>query len=377
MKLGLKEFMVTKLKRWVLNNFNTTASFENHIVKEKAKAKIKAFFINFILSFYLFFALAFFVSHLIYDKNLLPSYSYFILLISSFIFSIWWTTKNSSLGAMAIYKTNKFLKNRMELQRSFQLFSFSGGVLFSVFILTVLLGSILVDINLYLLFSSQGLSGAKRIFSALFQPNWSIISQVLSSMVDTIFIAFLATFIAIPIAFFFSFFAAHNLMKKSLLGSSVYTVIRFISNFTRSVEPLVWAVIFSVWVGVGPFAGMLALAIHSVSSLIKLYSEQIESISKGPLEAIESTGAHPILVVWYAVVPQIILPYLSFTIYRWDINIRMATVIGLVGGGGIGTLLVQYQGLAQWNEVGTIVVVIASVVWLMDYLSAKLREAIY
>ncbi|MBE8221500.1 MAG: phosphonate ABC transporter, permease protein PhnE [Bdellovibrionales bacterium] len=278
---------------------------------------------------------------------------------------------------MAIYKTNKFLKNRKELQSEFNLFSFSGIFISLVLILTILLGSILVDINLYLLFSSQGLSGAKRIFSALFQPNWNIISQVLSSMVDTIFIAFLATFIAIPIAFFFSFFAARNLMKNSLLGNSVYTVIRFISNFTRSVEPLVWAVIFSVWVGVGPFAGMLALAIHSVSSLIKLYSEQIESVGQGPLEAIESTGAHPVLVVWYAVVPQIILPYLSFTIYRWDINIRMATVIGLVGGGGIGTLLVQYQGLAQWNEVGTIVIVIASVVWLMDYLSAKLREAIY
>ncbi|MBE8162760.1 MAG: phosphonate ABC transporter, permease protein PhnE [Bdellovibrionaceae bacterium] len=314
---------------------------------------------------------------MIYEKNILPAFSYIILLITSLIFAFWWTSKNSSLGAMAVYKTNKFLKNRPELHSEFQFFSFSGIFLFLVFVLNVLLGSILVDINLYLLFSSQGLSGAKRIFSALLQPNWSIIVQVLSSMVDTIYIAFLATFIAVPIAFFFSFFAARNLASKFPFGKSIYTVIRFFSNFTRSVEPLVWAVIFSVWVGVGPFAGMLALSIHSVSSLIKLYSEQIESVSKGPLEAIESTGAHPVLVIWYAVVPQIILPYLSFTIYRWDINIRMATVIGLVGGGGIGTLLVQYQGLAQWNEVGTIVIVIASVVWLMDYLSAKLREAIY
>lgn len=369
--------MANKPERWELSNFNTTASFDKHISQEKRSAKIKAFFINFLLSFYLFFSLSFFCSHLLYEKNILPVFFYYILLVVSFLFSLWWTSKNSSLGAMAIYKTNKFLKNRKELQVDFCLMSFSGIFFSLVFVLTVLLGSILVDINLYLLFSSQGLSGAKRIFSALFQPNWSIISQVLSSMVDTIFIAFLATFIAIPIAFFFSFFAARNLMKKTTLGNSVYTLIRFISNFTRSVEPLVWAVIFSVWVGVGPFAGMLALSIHSVSSLIKLYSEQIESVSKGPIEAIESTGAHPVLVVWYAVVPQIILPYLSFTIYRWDINIRMATVIGLVGGGGIGTLLVQYQGLAQWNEVGTIVIVIASVVWLMDYLSAKLREAIY
>lgn len=150
-----------------------------------------------------------------------------------------------------------------------------------------------------------------------------------------------------------------------------------ISNFTRSVEPLIWAIIFSVWVGIGPFAGMLALMLHSVAALVKLYSEQIESINRGPLEAIQSTGANKVQVIWYAVVPQIILPYLSFTIYRWDINIRMATVIGLVGGGGVGTLLMQYQGLAKWNEVGTIVIVISIVVWLMDYLSAKIREAIY
>lgn len=81
-------------------------------------------------------------------------------------------------------------------------------------------------------------------------------------------------------------------------------------------------------------------------------------------------------VVWFAVVPQIVLPLLSITIYRWDINVRMATVIGLVGGGGIGTLLVQYQGLAKWHEVGLIVMVIAAVVWIMDYLTAKIRAAL-
>jgi phosphonate transport system permease protein len=70
------------------------------------------------------------------------------------------------------------------------------------------------------------------------------------------------------------------------------------------------------------------------------------------------------------------MPFLSFTIFRWDINIRMATIIGLVGGGGVGTLLMQYQGLAQWNEVGTIVIVIAIVVWMMDFLSGKVREAL-
>lgn len=157
----------------------------------------------------------------------------------------------------------------------------------------------------------------------------------------------------------------------------VYTIVRFILNFTRSVEPMIWAIIFSVWVGIGPYAGMLALMLHSIASLAKNYSEQVECIEQGPVEAIEATGANRLQVIWFAVVPQIVLPFLAFTIYRWDINVRMATIIGLVGGGGIGTLLMQYQGLARWNEVGTIIITIAAVVWIMDYLSAKIREAIY
>jgi phosphonate transport system permease protein len=119
---------------------------------------------------------------------------------------------------------------------------------------------------------------------------------------------------------------------------------------------------------------MLAMLLHTVAALAKLYSEQVESIDPGLVEAVESTGAHPIQVVFYGVVPQVLLPFLAFTIYRWDSNVRMATVIGLVGGGGIGTLLMQYQGLARWQEVGMIVLLIAAVVWVMDYLSARIRE---
>src|SRR5690606_7818811 len=121
-------------------------------------------------------------------------------------------------------------------------------------------------------------------------------------------------------------------------------------------------IIFSVWVGIGPFAGMLALMFHSVASLTKQYSELIESASEGPIEGIRATGANSTQVVWFAIVPQVILPYIAFTIYRWDINVRMATVIGLVGGGGIGTLLIQYQGQALWNEVGTLALLIVIVV---------------
>jgi phosphonate transport system permease protein len=207
-------------------------------------------------------------------------------------------------------------------------------------------------------------------------PNWNIFEQGLFAAIETIYMAFIATAVAIPVAFILSFVTARNLMNKNKFTFFLYGSLRALLNTSRSIEPLVWAIIFSVWVGIGPFAGMLALCIHSIASLTKQYSEQIESINQGPLEAVMATGAHPIQVVWFGVVPQIVLPYLSFTIYRWDVNVRMATIIGMVGGGGIGNLLMQYQGQARWNEVGLLVIIIASIVWMMDFASSKIREAL-
>ena len=137
-----------------------------------------------------------------------------------------------------------------------------------------------------------------------------------------------------------------------------------------------WAIIFSVWVGIGASAGMLALMIHSIASLAKQYSEIVETVSDGPIEGIQATGASQLQTIWYAIVPQVILPYISFTVYRWDINVRMATIVGFVGGGGIGKLLIAYQGQAMWEEVGCIFFVIAVVVWLLDQGSAYIREAL-
>jgi phosphonate transport system permease protein len=99
-------------------------------------------------------------------------------------------------------------------------------------------------------------------------------------------------------------------------------------------------------------------------------------VNDGPIEGIKATGANFIQVIWFAIVPQVTLLHVSNTIFRWDINVRMATIIGLVGGGGIGTMLIKYQGQAMWPEVGCIILVIAVVVWMMDTASAYIREAI-
>ncbi len=228
---------------------------------------------------------------------------------------------------------------------------------------------------MYELLDEDGFAGAKRLFKGIFTPNWQVLPAAVFNIIETIFMAFVATFLAIPFAFILSFMAAKNIMKHPA-AYAVYMGLRTLMNIIRSIEALVWAIIFSVWVGIGPFAGMLALMVHSISSLTKQYSEMVETVSEGPIEGVLSCGASKLQTIWFAIVPQVILPYISFTVYRWDINVRMATIIGLVGGGGIGTMLIKYQGQAMWPEVGTIIVVIATVVWIMDQASAYIREAL-
>lgn len=293
--------------------------------------------------------------------------SILILFVISIIIGYAWTYSRTSLSAklFGIAKDNNVTKWTVEI---------FGWFLFNI---TFISGWIITKISIVDLFSSEGIQGAERIFSALFQPQMGIFDDALFAMIETIYIALLATLISIPLTLILSFLTARNLMKENKISFAVYYVLRIILNFIRSIEPLIWAIIFSVWVGIGPFAGMIALLVHTIASNAKLYSEAIENIETGPVEAISATGANKIQVVWYAVVPQIVLPFLSFTIYRWDINVRMATIIGLVGGGGIGTMLMQYQGLARWREVGLLILMIAFVVWVMDYISARIREAIY
>jgi phosphonate transport system permease protein len=158
------------------------------------------------------------------------------------------------------------------------------------------------------------------------------------------------------------------------IGSVLYTLTRTILNALRSIEPLIMGLVFVIWVGIGPFAGVLALALHSIASLGKLYSEQIENIDAGPIEALQSTGANQVQTIMYAVVPQIIPPYIAFTMYRWDINVRMSTIIGFVGGGGIGFLLQQQINLLRYRDAGVAVLAIAIVVSILDYASAAIRE---
>jgi phosphonate ABC transporter permease subunit PhnE len=160
------------------------------------------------------------------------------------------------------------------------------------------------------------------------------------------------------------------------IGTIIYAIARSIFNALRSIEPLIMAVIFVVWVGLGPFAGVLALTLHTIAALGKLFSEQIEGIAEGPIEAITATGANRLQTIVYAVIPQIIPPYIAYTLYRWDINVRMSTIIGFVGGGGIGFLLSQSIRLLRYREASVMMLAIAIVVSTLDYVSSQVRSRV-
>ncbi len=198
--------------------------------------------------------------------------------------------------------------------------------------------------------------------------------EVLKGALATIAMALMATGLAVVFAVPISFLAARNLMSGNPVTYAIYVVVRTLLNILRSIESLIIAIVFVVIVGLGPFAGMLALALHSVAALGKLYSEVIEGIDPGPIEAIRATGANWLQVVRYAVIPQIVPPFTAFTIYRWDINVRSATVIGLVGGGGIGFLLIELIRVNNMRGVSAVFIAIAVIVIVLDTISAKIRE---
>jgi phosphonate transport system permease protein len=198
--------------------------------------------------------------------------------------------------------------------------------------------------------------------------------QVIQQLLITVFQAMLATTLGAIVAVPFSFLAARNLTGRSKLSAWIFYLTRGLFNILRSIEALLYASIFVVWVGIGPFAGMMALAITTFGLLGKLFSEAIEEIDPGPIEAVTATGSNPLQVIGYAILPQIVPPFVSYLIYQWDINVRMATIIGFAGGGGIGLILNTFFGMLSYHKAGTVVLFIVIVVALMDFASAKLRE---
>lgn len=215
------------------------------------------------------------------------------------------------------------------------------------------------------------------IFNGIFHPDWSYVSQpggedLLHGLLDTLAIAVLGTFISAILCLPFSFWAATIMSKgRTLSGTG-----KFVLSFIRTFPELVMAIMFIKAVGPGSFAGVLALGLHSIGMLGKLFSEEIENMDLGPTEALVATGANRFQILWFAVIPQVIPGFLSYTLYRFEINVRSATILGVIGAGGIGTPLIFALTSRDWNRVGIILLGIIVMVTTIDLISGYLRKKV-
>lgn len=201
------------------------------------------------------------------------------------------------------------------------------------------------------------------------------LKDVIDAMFVTVFMAMLATTFGTILAIPLSFLAARNITHRGSIGKAVYYITRSFLSIIRSYEPLVMATVFALVVGFGsPFAGVLALVIVTTASLGKMFSESVEGIDVGPVEALTATGANRAQVILYGIVPQIVPDFLSFIIYHWDINVRISTIIGFVGGGGIGYFLSQAINTFEYHKAGAALLAIILVVLALDFLSAEMRK---
>jgi len=209
-----------------------------------------------------------------------------------------------------------------------------------------------------------------RAVTRFFPPNWPYVLELGKATFDTFLIALLGTFLALVLAIPVAWFAASNITPFAPI---TYPIGRFVMTISRSVHEVVWALIFVAALGLGPFAGILALAVRSIGFISKLTAEQIEDIDYRPIEAIRATGASGIQVFLYGIIPQILPLYIGNAIFQWDINIRRATIIGIVGGGGLGLIFSIKMMAYQYTNATAVLVAVLVLVLLGEFTSTKLR----
>ncbi|MDC6454362.1 phosphonate ABC transporter, permease protein PhnE [Planktomarina temperata] len=214
---------------------------------------------------------------------------------------------------------------------------------------------------------------ADDIWSRATPPRWEYITQLGEPIWDTLNIATLGTFIALVIAVPVAFMAARNTTPSRFL---IRPIALLVIVSTRSINSLIWALLLIAIIGPGVFAGVIAIAIRSVGFCAKLLYEAIEEIDDTQVEAITATGASRLQIMAYGIAPQIMPAFAGIAVFRWDINIRESTVLGLVGAGGIGLQLSSSLNVLAWPQVSLILLVILVAVVISEWISAKVRGAI-
>jgi len=241
----------------------------------------------------------------------------------------------------------------------------AGGV----FLLLFLGGVVITDVSLVALLKE--LPRAGEIIGWMFPPDWNAFPEMVGPALDTVQIAFLGTFFGAILSFFLGLAAAINLVPRA-----IREVARGLIIAERALPDLVIILLFVAAVGLGPFPGVMALAVSSIGMLGKLFAEAVEEVDPQPLEALESVGASKWQVIRYAVLPQTLPSFVANVFYRFDVNIRFAVLLGAVGAGGIGDELIMSMGLLRYDRALTAIIVTLILVLLCQKISDTLREKI-
>lgn len=225
---------------------------------------------------------------------------------------------------------------------------------------------------------SKSLEILKSIFSGLFHPDISYIyipdgEDLLRGLLETFAIAVVGTFIAAIICIPLAFLGANNMVKLRPVSG----VSKFILSVIRVFPEIVMALIFIKAVGPGSFSGVLALGIHSVGMLGKLLAEDIESLDFSAVESLKASGANKIKTLVFAVIPQIMPAFLSLILYRFELNLRSASILGLIGAGGIGTPLIFAIQTRSWDRVGIILIGLVLMVAIVDLISVQSENVFF
>ncbi len=206
--------------------------------------------------------------------------------------------------------------------------------------------------------------------TAEFLPDLSFVPAILDPLLETLLIAFWGTVLATAVAMPVAYIAARNVTPMYPL---TYTVGRAIIVLSRSVHELIFALIFVSALGLGPLPGILALGVRSIGFLAKTTSEAIEHVDRRPIEAMEATGANSFTVFLFGNFPQIFPVVVGNVIFQLDINLRRASILGMVGAGGIGYVFAEQMQAYNWNNAGTVVLGIAAMVIMGEFISNRIR----
>lgn len=218
----------------------------------------------------------------------------------------------------------------------------------------------------------DGIPNMADFFGRMFPPELSYMKFLIAPTVETVQIAAWGTVIAVVLSGPLALLAARNTSPHAI----VYFVTRIFLNLLRSINELIYALLLVSAVGLGPFPGVLAIALHATGMLAKFVAEEIEHVNRGPVEALQAAGAGRMQTILFGILPQVFPAMVGYILYRFDVSIRSATVLGLVGAGGLGFSLITTMKMFKYHDTAACILIIILLIWAADWISSHLQKKV-